>query len=246
MKELMIYVERCVRPVRAEGSKKLAMRKELLSHLESIYEQERTRGKSDQAAVQAAIARMGDSQELTKELSTSLSLLDRWTGWIDSLTCRKIHESPRDFALRVSRLTLKASLLFLVPFAAVIVMWAGKLESKELIVIRVCVGIVLIETIVCLIASWFFANVRDHLELNGWGKHLLPLAAKTAISFLILTPILGWLFFYGVSFDMDGATAYLPTWLLLGSLAGPGIFWAAWVDAKLTRGLHEWQELEIE
>ena len=49
-KDLMIYVERIVRPVRARQSRKLRMRRELLAHLEAALEEERCNRSDDAAA----------------------------------------------------------------------------------------------------------------------------------------------------------------------------------------------------
>ena len=64
MNELKVFVERCVRPVRAEGSKKLELRRELFGHLQDAYEHERQQTDSDEKAMEAAIARMGEPPTL--------------------------------------------------------------------------------------------------------------------------------------------------------------------------------------
>ena len=246
MNKLKVFVERCVRPVKAESSKKLEMRRELYSHLESVYEQERKRTGSDEAAVQAAIARMGDPRELTEELNASLSLLDRWTGTVDMFSCRAIRESPWQYAVRLARLTLKVSLAILVPFVVVSILVAGQWGFRQQFLIRFCAALILIETLGCLMCGWFFAMLRDQLEQYGWQKHLVPLVLKIGVALLFIIPVAGWAFFYGVSGDAAEATAFLPRWILLGLLAGPGVLWAAWLDANLTRDLREWQELQID
>lgn len=76
MKELMIHVERIVRPIRADASK-LRMRRELLAHLEASFEQERARGLDEAAALAEAKRRLGDPAELRLELQASVSRLER-------------------------------------------------------------------------------------------------------------------------------------------------------------------------
>lgn len=246
MNELKLFVERCVRPVKAEGSKKLEMRRELYSHLQSVYEQEQKRTGNDEAAIQAAMARMGNPNELTEELNASLSLLDSWTGKVDMFSCRGIHESPWQYAVRFARLTLKVSLAILVPFVVVSILIAGEWGFRQQFLTRFCAALILIEALGCLMCGWFIAMLRDQLEQNGWEKHLVPLVLKIGAALLLIIPVAGWAFFYGVSGDAAEATAFLPRWFLLGLLAGPGILWAAWLDAKLTRDLREWQELQID
>lgn len=76
MKELMIHVERIVRPVRADWSK-LKMRRELLAHLQAAFEQERERGADEATAIAAAKRRLGDPAALTRQLQASVSRLER-------------------------------------------------------------------------------------------------------------------------------------------------------------------------
>jgi len=90
MKELMIHVERIVRPVRARQSRKLRMRRELLSHLQAAVQHERGKTAEESAAVSQAIKRLGDPNELTRQLQGSVPFMerlllartpDRWNGW---------------------------------------------------------------------------------------------------------------------------------------------------------------------
>ena len=246
MNELKVFVERCVRPVKAEASKKLEMRRELYGHLESVYEQERHRTESDEAAAHAAIARMGDPKELTDQIDSSLSLLDRWVGAADLLTARDIGETPWQYAVRLSRFVSKATFVFLVPFFAVSVLVANAWGFHERFLLGFCVWLVVDATLGCLIFGWFFAMLRDQLEQHGWQKHLVPLFVKSVAALAFITAVGGWVFFYAVSGDAAAANAFYPTWILLGLLLGPGVLWAAWLDAKLTRDLREWQELQLD
>src|SRR5688500_11453532 len=77
MNELMVHVERAVRPVRASRRRKLAMRRELLAHLTASYEQELSRRGDEQAALRAALERFGAPAELTRELQAAVPWLER-------------------------------------------------------------------------------------------------------------------------------------------------------------------------
>ena len=246
MNALKLFVERCVRPVKAEASKKLEMRRELYSHLQAVYEEERRRAESDEAALRSAIARMGNPGQLTDELNASLSVLDRCTGWLDMITCRGIAESPWEYSARLARMALKVSLAILIPFVVTSILFAGQLAFRQQFVIRFCIALILIETPGCIMCGWFFAALRDRLEMYGWQKNVVPLVSKMCVAFMFSIPLAGWTFFYGVSGDLAAATASLPRWILLSLLAGPGVLWAAWLDAKLTRDLREWEELQID
>ena len=88
MKELMVQVERAVRPVRANSRCKDRMREELLTHLTGIYEEELARLGDAAAARARAFERFGNTEELTRELEESVSraeridfALERWFGW---------------------------------------------------------------------------------------------------------------------------------------------------------------------
>jgi hypothetical protein len=74
---LMVHVERIVRPVRASEHRKLRMRRELLAHLESAFDQERAQAPDDAAALERADQRLGNAQDLTRQLQKSVPLLER-------------------------------------------------------------------------------------------------------------------------------------------------------------------------
>ncbi len=78
MNELMIHVERIVRPVGATQGRKLRMRTELLAHLQATMEEERLRFPGDeQAAIERAKLRLGDTAELTRELQQTVPTVER-------------------------------------------------------------------------------------------------------------------------------------------------------------------------
>jgi hypothetical protein len=88
MKELMIHVERAVRPVRASGGRKDRMRRELLDHLTEIYQAELKRLGNEASAREQAIQRFGEPAALTRELQDSVGweercafTVERWFGW---------------------------------------------------------------------------------------------------------------------------------------------------------------------
>jgi hypothetical protein len=100
MKQLMILVERAVRPVRADNRWKMKMRQELLAHLTAAYEEERARLGDEPAALAEASRRFGDPKELTKSLQATVPVWDRilfsnvpGTKWMDALE-RPIAPSP--------------------------------------------------------------------------------------------------------------------------------------------------------
>ncbi len=246
MNELKVFVERCVRPVWAEGSKKLEMRRELYGHLYSVYEQERQHTDDDAAAVEVAIARMGDPKRLTAELNASLSWLDRWTGYSDQMTVRRIDESPWQYGMRSLRFASTFSAALLIPLGALLLLLTSQTGFEQQILIIMLSTIFIIESLGCLPFAWSFATLRDELEHHGWRKRTFQNILVVGSIIMLVIPSLGWIFFYAVSGDAAEATAFLPRWLLLAAFAIPLLTWAAWIDAKLTRDLREWLELSIE
>jgi hypothetical protein len=77
MQELMVHVERIVRPVRAFQSRKLRMRRELLGHLQAALDEERGHGADEPTAIEQAKRRLGDPSDVTRELQKSVSLPER-------------------------------------------------------------------------------------------------------------------------------------------------------------------------
>jgi hypothetical protein len=77
MRELMIHVERIVRPVRAGEALKLRMRRELLAHLQQAMEEERNRGGDEAAATEHAKRRLGSPADVTRQLQDSVPWLHR-------------------------------------------------------------------------------------------------------------------------------------------------------------------------
>ncbi|HVT82403.1 MAG TPA: hypothetical protein VHM90_17305 [Phycisphaerae bacterium] len=76
-KQMMIHVERIVRPVRATEGRKLQMRRELLAHLHLALEEETTSAGSEENAWEAARVRLGDPAALTRAMQRSVPPLER-------------------------------------------------------------------------------------------------------------------------------------------------------------------------
>ena len=81
LKEMMIHVERIVRPLHATERRKLQMRRELLGHLQAALEEERASGAEEGAAWEAAKRRLGVPAELTRELQKAVPGVERVLWW---------------------------------------------------------------------------------------------------------------------------------------------------------------------
>jgi hypothetical protein len=75
--QLMIHVERIVRPVRAFQSRKLRMRRELLAHLQAAVGEECAKGLDESSAMEQATRRLGECEELTRGLQRTVPLAER-------------------------------------------------------------------------------------------------------------------------------------------------------------------------
>jgi hypothetical protein len=104
MKELMVAVERVVRPMRADPRRKMKMRQELLAHLTNAYEEGKARLGNESLALEEAVRRFGNPTELTRELQASVPFFERvlfthvagtkWAVAIDRYMEGKPGESP--------------------------------------------------------------------------------------------------------------------------------------------------------
>ncbi len=76
MNELDAHVTRIVGSVVASPQRRLAMRQELLSHLDQVYADEAARHSSQTEAIEASIRRLGDADQLIQELQSSVPFRD--------------------------------------------------------------------------------------------------------------------------------------------------------------------------
>ena len=77
MNDMMTHVEKIVRPVRAIQSRKLRMRRELLTHLQSALGEELARGIEESTALELAKQRLGEPAELTLSLQKTVPWIER-------------------------------------------------------------------------------------------------------------------------------------------------------------------------
>jgi hypothetical protein len=106
MNELMLQVERVVRPVRAGARGKDRMREELFAHLTSIYEEERPRFGDDPAARAETLRRFGEPVALTAALEETLTRKDRFISVIEGWIGWRSHDSAARHTLRLAGVVL--------------------------------------------------------------------------------------------------------------------------------------------
>jgi hypothetical protein len=162
MKELMVAVERAVRPVRASAGRKDRMREELLAHLTSMYDEELAHLGDAVAARGQALVRFGNPAELTRELQASVSpreriafILERWLGW-------RAPETALRYNLRLAASLLLFSLIITL---AAIAADSALGHSVERIWMRIRVGgsLLLVLDLEAFLLGLLYFKTRDAL-----------------------------------------------------------------------------------
>ena len=114
--ELMLVVERAVRPVRASVYHKRRMREELLEHLSAVFDNEMERQSDIPTGLERAKRRFGDPAKLTEELQQAVPWWDRARS-----LCNIVRLEPGDSLLHFFA---KCVVLFLATFLAfMLAMW---------------------------------------------------------------------------------------------------------------------------
>lgn len=112
MRDLRVYVERIVRPIRGANYRKDRMREELLSHLVDSLNQEGQGVDADEAVVERHLARLGPPEDLRREMQATIPKIERllcfpldgrirWT-WIMNYRQRREGESETGYAFRMA------------------------------------------------------------------------------------------------------------------------------------------------
>ena len=114
MRDLRVYVERIVRPIRGANYRKDRMREELLSHLVDSLNQEGQGVDADEAVVERHLARLGPPEDLRREMQATVPKIERllcfpldgrirWT-WFMNYRQRREGESETGYAFRMAGL----------------------------------------------------------------------------------------------------------------------------------------------
>lgn len=121
--ELMVCVERCVRPIRASNLRKDRMRSELYAHLYGVCEEERSNAESEEAALEKTRQRFGDPANVRDELQNTVP-------WIERALCVPLDSSnsrwkrrPDESAIKYDcRIMLMTAAFSLVGYGAIVVL----------------------------------------------------------------------------------------------------------------------------
>lgn len=216
MKELMIHVERIVRPLRGDVSK-LRMRRELLAHLQAAYDQERGAGRSHEEAVAEAKRRLGDPAALAAELQASMP-------WYETI-------GTTPFPRWVSVICWTAALVVPLVVGALIVLPAVPFPARALCV----AGILVMELCFPL---WFVCVAPFFTNRIRWPRVII--AGLAALSCQLLSHAM---LAYSLSFQIDPRELASS---LLAELVVPAFCIIPPVMQRLAnRSLKPWLDLQI-
>jgi hypothetical protein len=240
MKELMVHVERAVRPVRASARRKDRMREELLAHLTAIHEEELARTGEAAAARQRAFERFGEPAALTRDLQATASTaervawsVERWWGW-------QAPESAARYTFRLAALTFVVIAVLALVTSSVVVAIEGPgvdLPAR----LRLAGSFAIIAAVDVFVLGFLYFKMRDRL-CGGLGvQRSWPRAAV-----LGLLAALG-VQASGVAFTLLGLNSVEAS-LELFFLWWPGVIFAPlWLAAYgLTCGPREIRHTEWE
>lgn len=102
IQELMIPVEKIVRPIQAPMMQKMRMRSELYSHLHALVEEETARQVTAELALDAALKRFGDLKEIQSQLQSTVPKWNRLISQLDLLYTSRPDETTFQFAWRAA------------------------------------------------------------------------------------------------------------------------------------------------
>jgi hypothetical protein len=227
--DLMILVERSVRPVHASTAKKQKMREELLAHVTSVFEEELANQGSDRLALETTRRRFGEPAELTRRLQESVSPLDRYTASVGTFFIGA--------GVPATRLALRYAALAMLP--AIFMLWAFYVQGRLAEWPLISAGVVLSFGGVLLLRC--LRNVLFTASRRSWGSAALLLLAAW-----LLVPGVTLAICLLMSGDWRASLANVPP-LLVPALLTPAVLsWAAYLITLASRSAAQWEALRIE
>jgi hypothetical protein len=242
MRDLMVLVERAVRPVRAGERRKLRMRDELLAHLTAVYEEEKARRGDDPAALAAAAERFGDPADLTRELQAAVPAGERaeyyfeqWFGW------RATESSARYMARLAGRLAMVNLVLSGLIVAAVTAVngWPADMGLR----LRPAAAFFVVAHLDMFLLGWLSFQLRD--AVRGASRSW-PRAAGYAAAVGLVVLASGPALHAVVSPDLRTTLeAMFPNWLGVAAVAPLVAAATAVVGGPIRYRQTEWAMLDL-
>jgi hypothetical protein len=166
MKDLLVHVERIVRPIEAMNDRKDRMREELLAHLVTRFEQERAKTSDDALAAQKAIAGLGDPHLLGAEMQDSVSRTERFKARIERLLGWRAPEPAWRYTLR-SGAFVCGIFVVLLPIAMLFLFAVDSPAAS--VVLRLMLSMGVLTGVNVFVLGWLYFKTRDNL-LQAFGS----------------------------------------------------------------------------
>jgi hypothetical protein len=216
----MKIVERAVRPLLANMSRKRRMRDELLAHLSAIFDEEFGRCKDPKAALEAAGKRFGDPAELTAELQMTVPRPERWEYQFELLFGWHAPETVMRWMTRVA-IQLCALMVGVCVLVALIALGEFGWSYSVWLTIRPVVAAAIVLPVSIAATGICYYKMRDHMfgvfGAEKSGKEVVAWAA-------LMTASLVWSGFVFIAISY-GSIATAQS--LVVPFLGAGILWAA-------------------
>lgn len=240
--QLMLVVERAVRPVRATIARKRRMRDELLGHLVAIFADEQRRCGDEQAALEAAKGRFGEPRELTDELRSTVPRWDRIGYWTEKMQYQP-GESLLHFAGKHLLFTFAACCIVL---PIVLLIWTTKPRQDELQLLVCVMATALAWGVGPVMAIELFGVRLRRVWSEGEAKQPLRLAALYAAASLPILPVGAFVTYWALSGDLASSLLHLRFACGLAPVAAALLLILGRKRAEEMRYEDEWASLEVE
>ena len=244
-RELMVLVERVVRPLPLPLSRQKRLRTELLEHLQGVYADELASDGDEAAALGRATARFGDPAYAAEELRATIGWREKGLSFCESLWTQRLQESTFGYARRISGWAAGTLTLFLLVMAGPGFLFLYRQGLWEELLPVACALVALVGLTALFLCVFLDRSLRLGAE---WHR---PAARRSHLIWHAL-PIVGTpaLILVG-SYFINPSTAGL-NWMLLvnfvlvsGTMVVLGIYVGALHD-RATNYRREWAELELD
>lgn len=239
--ELMITVERVVRPLRAAEETRFRLRNELLAHIQAIHAEELAAVDDASAALRRTIRRFGQPDDLRQELQHSLTWSDRFTGWMSRCFLRQRGESPVRFGGRAALLML--GYILLVPVVNLVPMLlTGQRPAGVPVELLGLIGMLIMDAFVL---GWLSAEIHDRcctLSRPIFRQPSVWLSALMAGAWVLG---LGLSLQRVISVDSHITTHVVRIWLLIGVGVTLGFVGILFLYARDWQRRAPWEMLDL-
>lgn len=241
-RQLMVAVERAVRPVQAGPARKQRMREELLAHLIGLYQEESRNPGGPEDALARATRRLGVAAELEFQLQRSVPRAERVVGYIEELLRFRPGESTARRATRLGFLMFATSApvpLILMPAALTI---RGKpIDPATVAGFFACYAAPL--ALLAFVFTFLMHAMRKALARSP--KQRWPFTLGVLLLSYLPVPCIGFVMNLAFTGDPVKSIHDIGLLLMLSMLAPACLFVAARETGEKMRYQEEWAQLEL-